>query len=149
MHVVYVIGRTALVAIFLVSGVQKLLDLAATATQISAKLGIPDLIAPYAANVEAMTGMTTPQMLAIAAAVIEIVFALFVAFNLAPRFSALVLLIYTAVVTVYSYDLWNLTGAALSDALVQVLKNLSLMGGLLMVFAVGRWQPVEYEDDGA
>lgn len=149
MHVVYLIGRIALVAIFLVSGVQKLLDLAAVATQISAKLTIPDFLAPYTANVESITGMTTPQMLAIAAAVVEIVFSLFVVLNLAPRFSALFLLAYSAVVTFYSYDLWSVSGPAFSDALFEVLKSVSLMGGLLMLFAVGPWQAVEYEDDAA
>ena len=149
MHGVYLIGRVALVAIFLVSGVQKLLDLTATAAQIAAKLAIPDIVAPYTAQVEAFTGMTTPQMLAVAAAVVEIVLALFVIFNLAPRFSALLLLVYTAVVTVYSYDLLNSSGPAFADALMQVLKNFSIIGGLLMLFAVGPWQAVEYEDDAA
>jgi uncharacterized membrane protein YphA (DoxX/SURF4 family) len=147
MHMVYLIGRVALVAIFLVAGLQKLLDIAATAAQIAAKFTIPAVLAPYAANIEELTGMTAPQILAIASAVIEIVFALFIIFNLATRFSALVLVVYTVVVTAYTYDVWNMSGTALADAILQIMKNISIMGGLLMLFAVGPWEVVDYEDD--
>ena len=47
MQVIFLIGRILFVAIFLVSGVRKLLDLAATAKIIEGKLWIPDVAAPY------------------------------------------------------------------------------------------------------
>ncbi len=54
-------------------------------------------------------------MLAIVLAVIEIVFALFIIFNVATRFSAFVLAVVMAVGTYYVHDFWNMTGDEQDD----------------------------------
>ena len=59
-------GRILFSVLFIYSGLVKLLTIAATAEVISAKVVIPDLVAPYASQLETMTGMPMPQMLAIA-----------------------------------------------------------------------------------
>jgi putative oxidoreductase len=151
MQVVFLIGRILFVAIFLVSGVRKLLDLAGTAKLIEAKLWIPTAVAPYAEKVSSMAGMSTPQLVAIVLAIIQIVFALFIIFNVGSRFAAIVLAIYVAVATFYSYDFTNFTELARGEAGTGLFKNISLFGGLLILFVIGPWQPgvVEEEEEYA
>ena len=132
MQVIFLIGRILFVAIFLVSGVRKLLDLAATARIIEGKLWIPDIAAPYAEKLSTMTGMPTPQLVAIVLAIVQIVFALFIIFNVGSRFAAIVLAIYVAFATAFAFDFSNLGELARSEAGTSLLKNVALFGGLLI-----------------
>jgi uncharacterized membrane protein YphA (DoxX/SURF4 family) len=151
MQVIFLIGRILFVAIFLVSGVRKLLDLAATARLIESKLWIPDVAAPYAEKLSTMTGMPTPQLVAIVLAIVQIVFALFIIFNVGSRFAAIVLAIYVAVATAFAFDFSNLGELARSEAGTSLLKNVALFGGLLILFVIGPWQPglIEEEEEYA
>jgi putative oxidoreductase len=151
MQVIFLIGRILFVAIFLVSGVRKLLDLAATARIIEGKLWIPDVAAPYAEKLSTMTGMPTPQLVAIVLAIVQIVFALFIIFNVGSRFAAIVLAIYVAFATALAFDFSNLGELARSEAGTSLLKNVALFGGLLILFAIGSWQPglIEEEEEYA
>src|SRR3974390_977233 len=151
MQVIFLIGRILFVAIFLVSGVRKLLDLAATARIIEGKLWIPDVAAPYAEKLSTMTGMPTPQLVAIVLAIVQIVSALFIIFNVGSRFAAIVLAIYVAVATALAFAFSNLGDRARSEAGTSLLKNVALFGGLLILFAIGSWQPglIEEEEESA
>jgi uncharacterized membrane protein YphA (DoxX/SURF4 family) len=151
MQVIFLIGRILFVAIFLVSGVRKLLDLAATARIIEGKLWIPEVAAPYAEKLSTMTGMPTPQLVAIVLAIVQIVFALFIIFNVGSRFAAIVLAIYVAFATALAFDFSNLGELARSEAGTSLLKNVALFGGLLILFAIGSWQPglIEEEEEYA
>ena len=141
MHIVFLIGRIAFVLIFLASGVFKLMDIAATAKVIEQKFAIPPLLEPYAASLAGMTGLTTFQTLAIVLALMEIVFSLFIIFNVATRFSAFVLAVVTAVGTYYVHDFWNMTGEERFSNLDMLIKNVSIIGGLLMLMVIGPWRP--------
>lgn len=151
MQVIFLIGRILFVAIFLVSGVRKLLDLAATARIIEGKLWIPEVAAPYVEKLSTMTGMPTPQLVAIVLAIVQIVFALFIIFNVGSRFAAIVLAIYVAFATALAFDFSNLGELARSEAGTSLLKNVALFGGLLILFAIGSWQPglIEEEEEYA
>jgi len=147
MSVTFLIGRIAFVAIFLITGIFNLMDRAKTAAAIQSKFAIPGSLADVAGKAQTSTGMTPYELLAIAVSGIEIIFALLIIFNLATRFSALVLLIYTAVVTYFFYDFWNMTGDSRAATMTLTLLNLSLIGGLLILFAIGSWRPGSIEDD--
>ncbi|MGZ5835301.1 MAG: DoxX family protein [Xanthobacteraceae bacterium] len=148
MHIVYLIGRIAFVLMFLASGIFKLMDIAASAKLIEQKFTIPSVAEPIAANIAGMTGLGTYQMLAIALAIVEIVFSLFIIFNVATRFSAFVLAIVTAVGTYYVHDFWNMTGDARVANLELLIKNISIIGGLLMLMVIGPWpMAAEIDDD--
>jgi len=149
MHIVYLLGRIAFVSTFLASGLFKLLDIAATASLIEAKISIPEPAAPLAANITAYTGLTIFQLLAIVLAIIEIVFALFIVFNIATRFSALVLAAVMAVGTYYAHDFWNMAGEARAMNIDALIKNVAIIGGLLMMMATGPWRPAFEGDDYA
>jgi putative oxidoreductase len=147
MSVTFLIGRILLVAIFLVTGIFNLLDRVKSAATIQGKFTIPESLSSAAASAQSTTGMTPHELLAIAVAAILIIFSLLIIFNIITRFSALVLLVYTAVVTFFFYDFWNMSGDARALNMTLALQNLSIIGGLLMLFVIGAWRPGAVEDD--
>lgn len=147
MSITFLIARIAFVAIFLASGITKLMGITATAAMIQAKFTIPAALASVAASAQSATGMTPYELLAIVAGVVEIVFPLLIIFNILTRFAALVMLIYTAVVTYFIHDFWNLTGDVRADNMIHALKNLSIMGGFLMLMVLGAWRPGMHDED--
>ena len=144
MNAVFTLGRIALVLIFIISGAQKLLDIAGTAEQIQSKLGsIPASLTDITSQIEVTLGMPIWQTLAVVVALIEVVGGLLVAFNVLTRTAAIVLLLFVAVTTFYFHDFWNMSGPDRASNMVQALKNLSLMGAFLMLAAWPRRALVE------
>jgi uncharacterized membrane protein YphA (DoxX/SURF4 family) len=131
------IGRVLFAVIFIVSGASKLLDLAATA-QMTERIVFPAALAPYTSQLEAMTGMAMPQMLAIGAGVIELLCGICIALNFGARFFALLLILFVAAATFYFHDFWNQTGADARNNLIHALKNLSIVGALFIIVGIGR-----------
>mgnify|MGYP003382326861 CR=1 FL=1 len=135
MNLVMTLGRILFVMLFIVSGIMKLTDIAATAQLIAAKLIIPASLAPYVTQVEAATGMPVATLLAIAAGIVEVLCAVMIAFGLAGRTFAVILLLYVLAATALMHDFWNLAGAERINDMIQALKNLSLVGGLMILVA--------------
>src|SRR5262249_11909280 len=96
MNVLFALGRIALVVIFIISGAQKLMDIAGTADEIQSKLVIPPALTDVTSQIEATVGMPIWQILAIVVAVIELVGGLLIAFNILMRTMAVILLIFVA-----------------------------------------------------
>ncbi|MGB9116105.1 DoxX family protein [Bradyrhizobium sp.] len=134
------IGRVLFAVLFIVSGASKLLDLAATA-QMTEKIVLPAALATYTAQLEGLTGMPMPQMLAIAAGSLELICGLMIALNFGARFFAILLILFVAGATFYYHDFWNQTGADARGNMVHALKNLSIIGALFMIAGYGRVAP--------
>jgi putative oxidoreductase len=148
MPMVFTLGRVLFVLLFIFSGVSKLLDISGTAAMIAAKFSVPPALAGLAAQAEAMTGMQTPQLITIVFGVFEIAAALMIIFNFGTRLAALVLILFTAVATFYFHDFWNQVDPERTNNIAHALKNLSIIGGLLVLFALGSWRPHgEHEED--
>lgn len=145
MSVVFHIGRILFVAIFVWSGLGKLMDIAGTASAIAAKVPIPAALADLSTQLEAAAGMPTPQILAILVGVVEVVGALLIIFNLGTRWAALLLAIFTVATTVFFHDFWTMTGADRTANMIQAFKNVSLIGGFLILFVLGSWRPAPAE----
>jgi len=135
------LGRVLFSVLFVVSGAFKLMDLAST-TQMTEKIVLPAAFASYTAQLESVTGMPMAQMLAIAAGAIELLCGLMIALNFGARFAAVVLILFVAAATFYFHDFWNQTGADARNNLVQSLKNLSIIGALLIVAGTTRLVPL-------
>jgi putative oxidoreductase len=133
-----IFGRVLFAVLFIYEGAVKLFGIQAAADAIHAKLVIPEMIAPYTTQLETLTSMQMPQLLAIAAGVFEIIAGVMVALNFGVRFFAILLILYVGIVTFYSYDFWNQTAPANADTLVNALKNLSLIGALFVIAGYGR-----------
>jgi uncharacterized membrane protein YphA (DoxX/SURF4 family) len=146
MSITFLIARIAFVAVFIVSGVKKLMAITATAAIIQSKFTIPATLGTLAASAEGATGMTAYQLLAIAVGVIEILFPLLIVFNILTRFAALVMLIYIGVITFFMHDLSDMA-TALADPGMAALKNLSIMGGFLILMVIGPWRPGMHDED--
>ena len=131
-------GRILFSVVFIYSGLTKLFAIAATAESISAKLVIPALVAPYASQLETATGMSTPQMLAIAIGAFEVIAGLMIALNFGARFFAILLIFLVAVATFYFHDFWNQPSPENTRTIVDALKNLAIIGALFMIAGYGR-----------
>jgi len=110
------IGRILLAVIFIVSGIGKVIDPAPAAAMLS--------------------GVGLPANWALGVGVFEIVTGVLLAIGLMTRLVALVLFVYVGLTILFFHNAWG-------DPAQQVnaLKNLAIMGGMLMVFAYGqmRW----------
>jgi putative oxidoreductase len=131
-------GRVLFAVLFLYSGATKLFSLPATADFIAAKVTIPALLVPYTTQLEGVTGMSTPQMLAIGVGAFEIISGLMIALNFGARFFAILLIIFVAAATFYFHDFWNQPAPENARALVDALKNLSIIGALFIIAGYGR-----------
>ncbi|HEY3791527.1 MAG TPA: DoxX family protein [Bradyrhizobium sp.] len=131
-------GRILFAVLFLYTGSSKLLAIPATADFIAAKVAIPALLVPYTTQLEGITGMPTPQMLAIAVGCFEIIAGLMIALNLAARFFAILLIFFVAATTFYFHDFWNQAPPENAKSLVDALKNLSIIGALFIIAGYGR-----------
>jgi putative oxidoreductase len=131
-------GRVLFALLFIYSGATKLFGIQATADSVAAKLAIPALLAPYTSQLDTMTGMSTPQMLAIGIGAFEVISGLMIALNFGVRFFAIVLIFFVAATTFYFQDFWNQSPPENAKTLVEALKNLSIIGALFMIAGYGR-----------
>jgi putative oxidoreductase len=131
-------GRILFAVLFIYTGASKLFAIQPTADIIAAKVVIPALVVPYATQLEGMTGMPTPQLLAIAVGSFEILAGLMIALNFGARFFSFLLILFVAAVTFYFHDFWNQALPDSGKTLVDALKNLSLIGALFMIAGFGR-----------
>src|ERR1700735_382259 len=88
-------GRVLFAVLFIFSGASKLLDLTATA-QMTEKIVLPGALATYTTQLEGITGMAMPMMLAIATGALELICGLMIALNFGARFFAIVLILVVA-----------------------------------------------------
>jgi uncharacterized membrane protein YphA (DoxX/SURF4 family) len=131
-------GRILFAVLFIYTGATKLFSLQATADFIAGKVVVPDAVAPYAKQIETLTAMTTPQLLAIAVGGLEIIAGLMIALNFGARFFAMLMIIYVLGSTVLYYDFWNQAAPENARMVVDALKNLSIVGALFMIMGYGR-----------
>jgi putative oxidoreductase len=131
-------GRILFAVLFIYSGATKLFGIQATADFIAAKITIPALLAPYTSQLETMTGLTTPQMLAIAIGSFEVISGLMIALNFGARFFAILLIFFVAATIFYFNDFWNQAPPENAKTLLDALKSLSIIGGLFMIAGYGR-----------
>ncbi|MCG5051616.1 MAG: DoxX family protein [Myxococcales bacterium] len=116
-------GRVLLSLIFVLGGVSKVVGFAAT-TELLRVEGVP-----------------TPALFLALAIVAELAGGLSLMTGSFARLGALVLVLYLIPVTLIMHDFWNLGGLERQMQLVNFLKNLSVMGGLLMVVGAGAGAP--------
>ena len=131
-------GRILFAVLFIYSGATKLFGVQATADFIAAKVAIPSLLAPYTAQIETLTGMPMPQLLALSVGSFEIIAGLMIALNFGARFFAILLILFVLVVTFYFHDFWNQAAPDNAKSLIDALKNLSIIGALFMIAGYGR-----------
>jgi len=112
-------ARLLLATLFLIFGWRKLRDFSGTVSQM-AQLGVP--IPVLAAGVA--TFMELPVAFAVAVGAIT-------------RASALLMFLYTLGTALIGHRYWTITGADYVDSMDSFYKNLSIMGGFLLLYITG------------
>lgn len=122
------LGRILISAIFLHAGIAKLSD-PHGAMAYMAKLGIPHA-----------------DTLVYVAGLVEILGGAAILFGFLTRLGALGLFLYLIPTTYLFHGFWHMTGAEAQMQMTNFLKNVAIMGGLLMLFSRG---PGRYSIDAA
>ena len=131
-------GRILFAVLFIYTGATKLFAIAATANFMAAKVTVPEVVAPYAEQIETMAGMPFMQLLAISVGAFEIIAGLMIALNFGARFFAILLIVFVVASTFYVHDFWNQPAPDNARTLVDALKNLSIIGALFMIAGYGK-----------
>lgn len=113
------VGRILLAAIFMVSGIAKLTDP-------TGAIGYMN-----------MAGIPSADTLVYVAGAAEILGGTSLVLGLLARVGALGLTVMLVIITFYFHAFWTMDGAEAKAQMVNFMKNLGLMGGLLMVVAHG------------
>jgi putative oxidoreductase len=119
-------ARLLLATLFLIFGWRKLRDFSGTVSQM-AQLGVP-----------------APVLAAAVALFMELPVTLAVAVGAFARPSALLLFLYTLGTALIGHRYWTMTGADYVDGMDSFYKNLSIMGGFLLLYVTG---PGKYSID--
>jgi putative oxidoreductase len=132
MNVAYALGRIFVPIVFIWEAIQKLLDIRRFAKLLADNnVPLPDEVAAY------LGSMPKYEALAWLLAVIELVCGLMILIGLKARWGALLLIVFTAGTIVFVHHFWDMTGDAYLLNQIQALKNLSILGALLLIVSVG------------
>ena len=112
-------ARLLLATLFLIFGWRKLRDFSGTVSQM-VQLGVP-----------------TPALAAGVATFMELPVAFSIAVGAFTRPSALLLFLYTLGTALIGHRYWTMTGADYVDSMDSFYKNLSIMGGFLLLYITG------------
>lgn len=109
-------GRAFLGALFLISGLFKIVGFAGVAGWM------------------ASAGLPAPEVLLAITIAIEVVGGLLLVIGWQARWAALALALFLVPVTVVFHAFWSADAAHFNDQLTAFLKNLAILGGMLLVF---------------
>ena len=112
MHIVEILGRLLLSAIFLINGIGKIFN--------------------YEGTIQYMENFDVPSYLIIPAITVEILFPILLIIGYYTKFSALVLSLFTLVLAVIFH-----TDFSNQMQLISFLKNIAIAGGFLIIFVYG------------
>ena len=113
------IGRVLLALMFLLAGISKFAGLEGTAGYIGS------------------AGLPMPQLLAIGTAALEVAGALLLIVGWQARWAALALAAFTLLASVLFHNFWAMPAEQQMMQQLMFMKNLSVVGGLLLVFGLG------------
>jgi len=121
-------GRIVMSVIFITSGFGKLMGFAETEHMIESK------------------GVPLPEIAAVIAVLIELGGGLALLFGWKTRWAALAFVLFLVVITPIFHGFWAMEGAERHANEINFMKNLTILGGFLLLYAFG---PGRYSIDGA
>lgn len=118
-HAAALAGRILLALIFIISGWGKITGFAGTAGYIASK------------------GMPMPEVMAAGAIAVEFLGGLALLAGFKARWAALAIFLFIIPTTLIFHNPSGLLGQEAQSQMINLLKNVAIMGGMLMVFAFG------------
>jgi putative oxidoreductase len=119
-------ARIMLAAVFIYFGITQFMEIASYATR------------PAVLKFVAMTGqIVTPTALAYIVAAIDLFGGLILLAGFLTRAAGVVLFVFVLLTLYFAHDFWNMEGSARALNQAHFLKNLAVMGGLLLLIAYG------------
>jgi putative oxidoreductase len=112
-------GRTLLAVIFVVSGFGKITSFAGTAAYMGSK------------------GMPMPEVLLVGAIVVEFLGGLMIVAGWKARWAALAVFLFLIPTTLIFHNPAGLAGQEAQAQMINLMKNVSIMGGMLLLAAFG------------
>jgi len=116
---VALVGRLLLAALFIISGFGKIGGFEGTAGYIASK------------------GLPMPQVLAALMILVELGGGILLAVGFKARWAALAIAVFTLLAAVLFHNFWTVDGPARMGEFNNFWKNISIVGGMLMVVAFG------------
>ncbi len=116
---VILLARILLVVLFLKFGWSKLLDYSGTAAYM------------------AQTGVPVPELATLVAIIMEVFVSLAILLGIGTRPLAVLMAVYTLATGFLAHHYWTMTGAAQYENEINFYKNVSIMGGFLLLYAAG------------
>ena len=116
---VALVARILLAVMFIISGFGKITGFEGTVGYIASK------------------GLPLPQLVAIGTILVELGGGLMLAVGFKARWAALALAVFTLLAAIIFHNFWAADAAAKTMQQIQFMKNISIVGGMLMVFAFG------------
>jgi putative oxidoreductase len=114
------IGRVVIAIMFVMSGLEKVMDVGSAASAIASK------------------NLPFPGILAVLTVFVELGGGLLIIVGWQTRIVALVLAIFTALAAYFFHDFWHYPeGAQHTNNMIHFMKNMSIIGGFLMLCAAG------------
>jgi putative oxidoreductase len=113
------VGRILLGSIFVLSGFKKLMAFSGLVASITGK------------------GLPLPEVLAVLTILIELGAGLLLVVGWKARWAAFLIFLFIIPISLVFHNFWAMEGAQAAMNQTQFLKNLSIMGGMLMVAAFG------------
>jgi putative oxidoreductase len=113
------LGRILLALIFVQAGFEKLMGFSGVVSSIAGK------------------GLPMPEVLAVATVAIELGAGLLLVVGLKARWAAFLLFLFIIPVSLTFHNFWTMQGAQAAMNKIQFMKNVSIMGGMLLLAAFG------------
>jgi putative oxidoreductase len=125
-EIVYALGRILVPIVFIVFGAIQFMNIT------------PYVTSPAVVKFVAVTGhVVSPTVVAYTVAAIDLIGGLMVLIGFQARWAALLLFVFTAMTIYFAHPFWTMDGAARAANQAHALKNLAIMGALLMIAAHG------------
>lgn len=118
-NILTLLGRVLFSLIFIVAGIQKLMDFKGSVAYITA------------------AGLPYPEILASIAIIFELGGALMILFGWHAKIGALLILIFALTVSFAIHHFWTFPPAEMQTQMMQFLKNLAIAGGALYILTFG------------
>lgn len=137
LNVAYTFGRILLPLVFVVLGIQKLMNVTEIAKMLADNnVPVPDEIIPYLSSL-GLGGMGKFEFAGYVVGAVEVICGLMIIAGLKARWGAVVLVVFTAGTIFFVHHFWDMQGPAFRIQMIEALKNLSIIGGLMLVAACG------------